>query len=214
VADIFREVDEELRRERAEKLWKKYGSYVVGVAAGIVVATAAYVGWQEYTLRQRLADGQRYATALAQVRPGNEAAGADALALAAEETSSGYATLARLRAAALRAESGDVAQAVALYDALADDDDVDDVYRDLALLLSVMHQMQGGDSAALRDRLAPLTADDNPWRFSALEVSGFLAFRSGDGGRAREIFTRLADDAATPQGLRARAAEMLAILGG
>ncbi len=87
------------------------------------------------------------------------------------------------------------------------------MFRDLALLLSVMHQMEAAGPAELIERLAPLTATDNPWRHSALEATAVLAFRSGARARAREIFTRLADDATTPRGMRARAAEMLAILG-
>ena len=42
MADVFDEVDEELRRDRAEKLWKKYGAYVMGAAVAIVVAAGAY----------------------------------------------------------------------------------------------------------------------------------------------------------------------------
>ena len=213
MADIFQEIEEDLRRERGEKLWKKYGSYVVGVALGAVLTTAAYVGWQEYSARQRLADGERFAAALDQVRPGIETIGADALALTAKDIGSGYAILARLNEAALRAEAGQGADAVAIYDSLSTDDDVEPLFRDLALLLSVMHQMDGG-GGDLIDRLAPLVADDNPWRHSALELSAMLAFRSGDRGQAKQIFSRLADDATTPQGLRSRAAEMLAILGG
>ena len=214
MADIFREIEEDLRRERAENLWKKYGSYVVGVALGVILTVAAYAGWQAYSERQRLADGERFAAALQQVRPGTEAAAADALSMVAQESGAGYAVLARLREAALRAEAGEAAGAIALYDALAADDGVDPLFRELALLLSVMHQMDGGDAATLIERLTPLTAAGNPWRHSALEIDGILAFRSGDRGRAREVFTRLSDDATTPQGLRARAAEMLAILGG
>jgi len=214
MADIFQEIEEDLRRERVEKLWKKYGSYVVGVALGVVLTVAAYVGWQKYAEQRRLADGERFATALEQIRPGTEAVAADALSLVARESGAGYAVLARLREAALRAEAGETEGAIAIYDALAADDGVDALFRELALLLSVMHQMDDGDAAGLIDRLAPLTEADNPWRHSALEISGVLAFRSGDRGRAREVFTRLSDDATTPQGLRARAAEMLAILGG
>jgi len=35
VADIFREIDEELRQERAEKLWRRYGNYVLGGAVAV-----------------------------------------------------------------------------------------------------------------------------------------------------------------------------------
>ena len=37
VADIFNEVDEEVRRERLQKLWERYSIYIV-VAAVLIVA--------------------------------------------------------------------------------------------------------------------------------------------------------------------------------
>jgi hypothetical protein len=38
--------------------------------------------------------------------------------------------------------------------------------------------------------------------------------RGGNTDKARELYTKIADDADAPAGLRARAAEMLAVLGG
>ncbi len=103
---------------------------------------------------------------------------------------------------------------MATYDSLAGDSSAGETYRDLAVLLSVQHQLDSGDPDGLMARLAPLTAEDNPWRYSALELTALLANRAGDRARAREIFTRLGDDAGAPQGLRARAREMLIYLGG
>ena len=37
MSDIFREVDEDLRREQYKKLWERFGSYVIGLAVLIVV---------------------------------------------------------------------------------------------------------------------------------------------------------------------------------
>ena len=51
LADIFQEIDEELRRDRWEILWQKYGKYLVGCAVAIVAGTAAWVGWQNYQLQ-------------------------------------------------------------------------------------------------------------------------------------------------------------------
>ena len=31
VGDLFREIDEELRQERFEKLWQAYGKYAIGI---------------------------------------------------------------------------------------------------------------------------------------------------------------------------------------
>ena len=77
-----------------------------------------------------------------------------------------------------------------------------------------MHELDKGDPTALRRDLEPLAAHNSAWRFTAIELSAALAVRSGDMAKARELYAKLADDSETPVGLRGRAAEMLAALGG
>src|SRR5262245_35720583 len=64
VSDIIREVDEELRRERFEKLWRKYGTYALGLAALVVLAVAGYIQWQHYTAGQREERARQYEAAI------------------------------------------------------------------------------------------------------------------------------------------------------
>ena len=45
MSDIFREVDEEVRREQLKKLWDQYGNYLVALAVLIVVGIG---GWRAY----------------------------------------------------------------------------------------------------------------------------------------------------------------------
>ncbi len=40
MADIFREIDEEVRRDKAAELWKKYGWVVTALAVLVVVGVA------------------------------------------------------------------------------------------------------------------------------------------------------------------------------
>jgi hypothetical protein len=61
--------------------------------------------------------------------------------------------------------------------------------------------------------LAGISNDRSAWRFSAFDVGATAALRAGDRARARELYTRIADDAAAPPSLRARAAELLQALG-
>lgn len=215
MGDIFREIDEELRQERYEKLWRKYGRYVIGAAVAVVVAVAAVSGWEQYQTSQRLADGARFAAAKSLlVRDKTEDAAALFAALA-EESGTAYGPLARFHQAALRARSGDTAGAIALYDALAADSDLDEPLRGLAVILSALHGVNGAstDAAALTQRLEPLTAARNPWRHSALEILALLSFKKGDSVKAREYYRRIADDVEAPQNLRARATQLLAIIG-
>ena len=42
MGDIFREIDEELRQERFEKLWQRYGKVVIAAAVGIIVSVGGF----------------------------------------------------------------------------------------------------------------------------------------------------------------------------
>ena len=74
------------------------------------------------------------------------------------------------------------------------------------------HGAPEADPQATIDRLAPITAAGNPWRPTALELTAIARLQSGDKSGALDLYKSLADDLATPQGLRARAAEMAAAL--
>ncbi len=80
------------------------------------------------------------------------------------------------------------------------------------MLYYVLEMLESGDPADLAKRLEPLLAPKGAWRYSARELVAILALRTGDAGKARENFTALADDPKTPNGIRARAAEMLRAL--
>ena len=214
MADIFQEVDEELRQENYLKLWRKYGGVLIGVVVAIIVVTAVYVGWRDYRTAQRLEEGARFVEAVDLAASEQTEAALAALASLAQEADTGYATLASLRQAALLADGGDVAGAVAIYDRIAADADVDRGFRDLAVILSTLSTLETSAPDAMLARLGPLTSEGNPWRHTALELSALVAQRTGDAGRAREIYAGLADDAEAPPSLRSRATEMLATLGG
>ena len=214
MSDLFREIEEDLQHDRYKKLWAKYGNLVIAAAVAFVVGTAGWQGWKAYRLRQEEALGQRYATALALAHAGNSADAEAGFAKLASDANAGYAALARLQEAALLAKAGKNAEAIAVYDKLAADGSVERPYRDLATLLAVMHESDTGDAAQLIKRLEPLTASASPWRYAALELTAALAARMGDKARAERLYAQLSDDAAAPNGVRARAAEMLAALKG
>ena len=214
MSDIFREIDEELRRDNLGKLWSRYGAYIIAVAVLVVAATAGIVAWRGYQARVQRAESVRFAAALDLARKNQIAQAADAFTQLAQEAGGGQAVLARLQAAALRAKGGDAAAAIADYKGVARDGSVDAVYRDLATLLAALYELPTADPKAVVADMAPLTAEDNPWRFSAREITALADLKAGDRAKAHEIYQKLADDLAAPQGLRARAAEMTAALGG
>jgi len=221
MSDIFREVDEDLRRDRLDKLWRRFSPALIGGAALVIAATAGYVTWdrwqtsrlQERTavLAQALEKVLPQAGADGQPRVPDKAAGLEALTAVAGQLEGTQATLARLYEAGLRADLGERDAAVALYDQIAGSGSVEPIFRGLAALQAVMLQIDSGDPAQLQGRLTPLMQPDNPWRWSARELSALLAARAGNTAQAHELARQLAEDIEAPAGVRSRATELAAL---
>lgn len=211
MSDIFREIDEELRRDNLLKLWSRYGRYVIALAVLVLLIAGGIMAWRDHQLTQRRAQSARYASALSLAGEGKDADAAKVFAAVGQE-GGGYAILAAFEQAELLAKSGDRKDAVAAYDRIAAERSLDPVFREMAVLLSVMHGMADADPHSIIDRLAPMTAVGNPWRPSALDLTAAARLKSGDKTGALDLYKSLADDLAAPQGLRARAAELAAAL--
>ena len=211
MSDIFREIDEELRRDNLLKLWSRYGRYIIAVAAFALVVAGGIVAWRDHQFSERQAQSTRYASAMTLARDGKEADAVKVFAAISRE-GGGYAILASFEEAGLLAKSGDREAAAAAYDRIAAASEFDPNLRGLAVLLSVMQQMPEADPHTLIDRLEPLTANRNPWRPSAIELTALARLKLEEKSGALDLFKSLADDPATPQSLRARAAEMAVAL--
>ena len=222
MVDIFDEVDEELRAERAQQLLKKYGGVIVAAAVAIVGAAAGWQAWRWYEARQDQAAAVQFltaanlteTTAAGSSSAAGRTAGIAAFAQLAAAGPQGYATLSRLREAALKADAGDLAGAAALWDAVAGDSSADPLLRDLASLLWAQHMMDTGDPALIEARLKALAGPGKPWRALADEQLALLDLRQGRTDQAKTTLRRLTQDASAPNGVRGRAAALLSRLGG
>ena len=215
MGDIFREIDEELRQDKFEKLWREYGRYVIAGAIVIVLGVAGVSGWRQYQESLRLSDSTRFAAAKALSDDGKSEDATALFASLGRESGTNYGILSRFHEAALSASKGDNVLAIDVYNALAADVGVDEQFRGLATILSASLRANGSSPnfAELSDWLQPLIDSGSEWRHSALEILGTLAHRSGDLTKAKDIFKQITDDVEASRGLRTRATQMLAIMG-
>ena len=219
MVDIFDEVEEELRAERAEKLLKKYGGVLIGAALAIILAVAGWQAWRWWQARQDVAAATRFIAAMnvagttGASKATQQAALQDFDALVASAPD-GYRTLARLRAAALKAQMGDLSGATQLWNEVASDGSADPLLRDLASLMWAEHQIDTGDPALVSARLKALTEPGNAWRPMAEEQLAILDMHQGKNDAAKDQLRKLAQDVTAPNGVRGRAAGLLTQLGG
>lgn len=211
MADIFNEIDEELRRDRLDKLWQRYRGWIIGAAIAIVAATAAGVAWRDHVRAQEEKEGLRYSEAAALTKTDATKAIAAFDGIAAESTP-GYAELARIRAAVLKAQGSDKAGGIAGLKTIAGDSSVDEPYRSLAAILAAQYGIDDDKPEEIISRLQPLTTPPNAWRFSALELTALAQLKAGDKPAALKTYKQLADDLEAPQTMRQRADEIIAAL--
>lgn len=212
MSDVFREVDEDLRKERYKRLWDRFGPYVIGLAVLIVVGTAGWRLWEYWQLRAAEATGDRFVAALELANGGDHDAAIAALNEIAADGSGLYPVLAEFRIAAERLADGDRDGAVEAFDAIAADSSTPDAVRPIARLRAALILVDTASLADLEDRIGDLAGTGEPWRHSAREILGLAAWQAGDLETAREYYEQIAADQEKPADLQTRAQFMLALI--
>jgi hypothetical protein len=209
VSDIFREVEEEVRRERLEKIWKEYGDYIVAAAALLILAAAAFRLWTFYEARERARTSDRYLAAEQLFASGQTRAAAQTFARLAKEAPKGYDKLAELQTANAVAASNK-GEALAIYRKLVGDND--EMISSIARLRAAWLLVDSAPKSDVESMLAPLAGNDSPWHQVAQEILAYADFHAGAIKQAQSEFQKLADDAKAPSGVRGRSRAMATFL--
>jgi hypothetical protein len=207
VTDIFREVEEDVRRERFEKLWKAYGNYMVAALALVFLGIG---GWQLWDRHEQQERAKVAAAFVAAQRISNPQAAASAFNDVAHTAPKGYALVARLSEAGAMMASGQQSSAIDLYKQIAKDDS-----GAIGMVARLRAAWALADSASrdqLQDLLKPLNQPGSAWRQNAQEVLAYADYRAMDTKSALAKFSALAADPQAPDSTRRRAEAMAAFL--
>lgn len=191
---LFREVNEELRREQFQKLWNRYGTYIVGVAVAIIAVIAGAKMWEHERISQANEAGAAYEQAAALAKSGKVEDAAKAFSEIGGTSSNGYATLARLSEAGALLKSDKRAEALAIFDKLIADGGTDPLLKDFARVQAASLRLGEADFTEMENRLKPLTGDTNAWRFIGREMLGTAALKAGKLDEARTTLAPLLAD--------------------
>ena len=200
------EVTEEVRREKLYQNLRRYAPYAIA-AVLVIVGVAAY---SEYRAAQAQARAAATGDALLAALEEDDVT-ARAAALAAIEAEGSTVAVTQLLTAGTQQQSGEHDAAADTLASLATNQDVPQVYRDLAAFKSAL--LPSEDAAARMLALEQLSQPGQPFRLLALEQIAYLALEGGDEQKAIETFKAIAEDAALPRGLQLRVERMMLALG-
>lgn len=200
------EVSGEVRRDKLFGFFKKYLWVFIAIVIFIVGGAAV----NEYLKAKNETDAQAVGEALLAAQSAN-----DAGAFAEIAASSGpAAVLAKLDQAAVLTRDGEAGAAATILEEIASDGDVLPLYRDLALLKSVMVNGENMSAADLDSAFAGLTSIGAPFRLLAIEQRAIINLRNGDIVAALSDLREILIDTNATQDLRNRAQELTLSLGG
>jgi hypothetical protein len=213
-SDTFlREVDENLRRDRARDLAKRYGTWI---ALGILLFLAAVAGWlywQEQQRQKAARETEQLAEIYRQVGTGNAKAAVPRLdPLAADGTDVTRAS-ALFASAAVALEQNDRKTAIEKYRAVQNDSGLPQPYRDLALLRLTSIEFDQLKPEEVIARMQPLAKAGQPWFGSAGELTAMALLRQNKKAEAGKLFSAIAFDREAPDTIRARAVQLAGSLG-
>ncbi len=212
--DIFDEVSEDLRADRARALLRRFGGVLLAAMLATLLGVGAYEVWAGRQTESADATAIKFMQAqkdsqvalppknLAQQFADIEATGP-----------AGYRLLAALQLAALDWDAGRHDKAVAAWHAIATDTAAPHLLRDLATVVSVQHRVDSGDANALKAEIYPIVQAGGAFKPLALEVDAMLDVRLGRTKEAIALMRALMTDPATPQGLRQLTQSLMASLG-
>ena len=203
--EVFREVDEDYRRDRMIAFWRRYGVAVLAAAILVMVAASAVNYLHQRAEAEKEADTAAFEALLAGIQAGGEQQSIAALADYATRAKPAEATLAMFTEASLRQRTGNVAAAAQVYHQIADGTQASAELRDLAVVRLGYLAADSTTPEPLIPRLQAIAEGASPWRFSAREAIALLTARAGQRDSAAKMFSDLALDPGTPNDLAGRA---------
>ena len=206
MADIFDEINEELKQDRMTALWQRYGKYVIAFVIAVVAGVSLTQGYSYYIQKRDARSADVFFNAILS----DDVSGT--LEAAKEELSDGYVLLAEFRLAAALAEKDQAAEAEQRYLRIVAREDIEQIYRDIASLLSVMQAPELTQLSDLQNRLDLLISSASPLKGLALEQAAALDVRRGNKAAAIKKLNELVALTDIPASLRQRASQILTVL--
>ncbi|ESY45764.1 tetratricopeptide repeat protein [Mesorhizobium sp. RSR380A] len=211
---FIREVNDEMRREKAQALWDRFGPALLGLAILVVLGTAAFVGYRYWDETRANRSGDAFSQALKLANDGKNDEALTALEQLEKDGYGAYPLLAGMRAATVKADKGDFAAAVTDFDGVAADTAIPQGIRDMARLRAALLLVDHGSFADVSSRVEALTADNNTLRHTAREALGLAAWKEGKTQDALKLFDQIAADDGAPRNARQRATLMSELIRG
>ncbi len=184
--EIISEIEEDLQKERFKKYWKNYGKYISLLIVFIIVSVG---GWQIYEFiekRRNIEASNIFLNILDVSKEDTEKAIEEIDKI--KNLPNGYELLIKFQKANLFIKNNQITDAVLLFNQIHQDKSIDKNYRDIAVLLSIMHQYKQQNSIVKLDNII---STNEHFAMLAKELKAYILYDDGKIKGAQNILEEI-----------------------
>lgn len=208
----MREVDEAVRQDQATDFAKKYG-LPIGIAVAIALAAfAGFLFWSNRSDNELEERSEQLIQAMDELEAGNIRI-ADGQFGTLSQGSDGAAAAATMMQAGIALQEDRTADAVTLYDRVANNTELPSELRDIATIRSVTAQFDDLDPQTVIDRIGPLAQPDNAYYGSAGEMLAHAYLAQNRRDQAGPLLVAISKNDDVPASIRGRTRQLAGLLG-
>lgn len=184
--EIISEIEEDLQKERFKKYWKNYGKYISLLIVFIIFSVG---GWQiyEFIEKRRNIEASNIFLNILDVSKEDTKKAINEIDKI-KNLPNGYELLIKFQKANLHIKNNHISDAVLLLNQIHQDKSIDQNYRDIAFLLSIMHQYKQENSIAKLDNI--ITTNEH-FAMLAKELKAYILYDDGKIKGAQNILEEI-----------------------
>ena len=211
MANIFNEVDEDIRKERYQSLWSKYGKYVISLIVLIIVifSLSQYFNQKNITDNKKLLD--IYYSAAEKIEINQYELANKSLVKVYNEKNKTLSALSGFKLAEILIQDNQKEKALLFLEEMYNNKSLEQIYRELALYKYIIINFENIQIKEIEDIANSITTNKIILEPYFQEIFGIKLLTLGNIERANSIFTELSVNENTPFDLKVRLEKLIQI---
>lgn len=209
--DTFTEsIEEEIRQENWQRLWNRYGKYIVSIVVCVIVVSSVYTMWQKQDMEDREAISSKFILVQNAIINNNIDAYITHLKELSNIDKNEYSVLSKLEYAAILHREGKP-ESLDIYKSIFMSKNVDKILKDLSYIQYVSASLDLMKPDVLLKNIDAMIKDlsekylNGPWKLLACETLSFCYIKLGSNDLAIKYLSEIIKDEKSSQDMKERA---------
>ena len=211
MVNIFNEVDEDIRKERYQNLWSKYGKYVISLIVLIIVIFSL----SQYSKQKNISDNKKlldiYYSAAEKIEINQYELANKSLEKVYNEKNKTLSALSGFKLTETLIQDNQKDKALLFLEEMYNNKSLEQIYRELALYKYIIINFENIQIKEIQDSVNSITANKIILGPYFQEIFGIKLLTLGNIEKANSIFTELSIDENTPFDLKVRLEKLIQI---